>query len=957
MRKIYKNILLLGSLAAAFTMIGALGAAGTVKAEENTLTVNLNGGFIVENSVCGTSDFSVSYSGNSIELTRENVVNLFKNGENARFVYGLAEENFRGKTPALVFHQTGVVNISGESVAVNGDGTYLPLANKVLPGGTLFGLFYDENGNGIPDENEVLYRRGDVMPIRSGTTISCYYETNMYFRPLSSDIRGEVELVDGFIEKPTENIDTISARDLQPLQNDLVKIGNAAFNEPGKKIDYIELPDTVTMIGDRVFRNTSAKKVYGLERVTSFGDTTMYNTAAPTEPLVLSENVSGIYRDSLYWSNAKEVVTIIFTGDVAAQGYDGDTYTFLCRDGLSRTNPLGNMKQYVYVPYGQTKNYYPTYETYVATMRKSGHEHSGNANAQSEWRFNTDSSRDYLKMREYHVISFDLNGGNIDGKTELPITRMDARAVSVMGRTFDSETKTELNLREEDEVLRKDKDTIAATYTLPNVAAQDLRALKATKPENPVKEGKVFVGWQDENGVLWTDEEWERGGRSDVSYGATVKLTAKWADPVTVKIVSNTNQTYSDIQSYVGAKLSAKILPDPNPINYKVFDGWYTSADFSGEIWDFSVNEVAADTTLYAKWKNATFNAQLHVNGGYINGKTSEYFVYAPFVYGEGAQIPVPERNGYNFGGWFENDAFSGEPVTNFSKTSATLIYYAKWESANIVKRIDYILDGGENSSDNPSEYTVGGKVYFSDAVKKGCRFEGWYPNSQFVYEERVTMIGSDSAEDIVLYAKFVALKKYTVTYIDGGENGNAECFYEGETFLLSNPAKKGYTFAGWYEYSDFYGEPIIALFGNTETTEITLYAKWNATKTSKIKYETNGADLSESAQSKYKHGEIYYLPVPVKGGYRFIGWYTSADYTEGTEISYIGSDVTEDITVYARFEKMKNDAGKTPENDKKSYGGLVVAGLLSFIAVTIIGTCALVTVSKMRTKKQSGRK
>ena len=62
MRKIYKNILLGGSLAAAFTMIGALGAAGTVKAEENTFTVNLNGGFIVENSVCDSSDFSVSYS-------------------------------------------------------------------------------------------------------------------------------------------------------------------------------------------------------------------------------------------------------------------------------------------------------------------------------------------------------------------------------------------------------------------------------------------------------------------------------------------------------------------------------------------------------------------------------------------------------------------------------------------------------------------------------------------------------------------------------------------------------------------------------------------------------------------------------------------------------------------------------------------------------------------------------
>lgn len=942
LKKIY------GVLVCGFIAFAGMGTLETASAEIKTVTIKLNGGFTVENSVCATENFTVAMTGDSIRLTCENVLDLFQNGNGARYVYGLAKEEFRGKTPKLTFHNTGIVSITGESVAVNADGTYFPAVNKVIPGGVLFGFFDDGNRNGLPDESETLYRIGDVMPVSDGATLSCYYETNMYFRPTSDvDVHSQFELVDGFIEKPTSDVELLSVQDLQPLQGELVKIGNAAFNEPGKKINYIELPDTVTEIGDRVFRNTNAKKVYGLEHINSFGDTTMYNTAPPTEPLVLSANISGIYRDSLYWNNAKDVVAIVFTGDVAAQGYDGETYTFLCRDGLSRTNPCGNMKQYIYVPYGQTKNYYPTYETYLATMRKAGHAHSGNANAQSEWRFNTDASRDYLKMREYHEIVFDLNGGNADGNAEIPVTRMDARAVSVLGRTFDSETKTELNLRGVDEVLRNDRDTRAATYTLPNEAAQDLSILKARKPTDPVKQGKVFVGWEDETGTLWTDEDWARGGRSDDSYKAVVKLTAKWAEPVTVKIVSNTKQEYGDLECYAGAKLNEKMLPNPNPINYKVFDGWYKTPDFSGEKWSFVDDEIRGDMTLYAKWKSAVYNAKLYVDGGSVEGKSSEFFVFIPFVYGEGAEIPVPVKNGYTFAGWYEDSSFSGEPITRYSLTSSCPVYYAKWDKTNVVKKIDYVLDGGENSRDNPTDYLVGETVYLSDASKHGYRFEGWYPDRDFVYEKRILQISADCDSDMVLYAKFTALKKYTVRYADGGQNDNPETFYEGERLLLSNPTKQGYTFSGWYRYSDFYGESVVALFGDLPETEIVLYAKWQIAATSKINYVLDGAALPENSLYRYNHGEIYYLPVPIKADCTFVGWYTDSDFVKGTEITHIGMDRTEDVTIYARFEKTKLNPGDAKSSKEKNYGVWVGIGIIAVISVSAIGSILMICFGK----------
>lgn len=940
-----------------FVLLSSAGIFGILaQAEENSITINLNGGFIIENSTYSTEDFTASVSGDYIELTHENVLEMFKNGENYRYIYGLAKDDFRGKTPSLTFHKTGVINITGESVWVNEDGTYLPVYNKVIPGGVLFGLFIDENSNGVPDESEKLYRYGDMMPVSVGMTISCYYETNMYFRSYSeTDAHSKVELVDAFIEKPVEDIELISIQDLQPLQSDLVRIGNAAFNEPGVNITYIEFPETVKEIGDWVFRLTGLKKITGYKNLENIGVRPLQNMEAPSDRVILSENIYGLHRDCLYWGDPNQTVVIVFTGDVSLQGYDGDNYTFLCRDGLSVRNPLGNMKQYIYVPYGQTKNYYPTYETYVATMKKEGHVSDGSyLTPATEWRFNTDDSGDYLKIREYHEIVFDLNGGNIDGKTSIEPTQMDARAVSVMGRGYDNREKKELNLRGENEVLRQDVNHLTAKYTLPNEAAQDLSLLKALRPQNPEKEGQVFVGWKDQNDVLWTDEDWEQGGRTDTTYGKTVTLTAVWADPATVKIVSNTQQQYEDRILYVGAKLDKEILPDPDKINYKVFVGWYDTADFSGEMWNFDTDVVSGDMTLYACWDNATYHAKLFINGGTVCGKTSDDFVTVDFKYGEGEVIPVPERNGYSFDGWYENNLFTGEKVTNFSKTLVSPEYYAKWTELQITKKIEYILYGGTNASGNKEYYIVGEDTYLEEPTKEGFKFDGWYLSDVFIYEDQITNISKNFNTDIVLYAKFIPLKKYVVQYFDCGDGKTSDIYYEGQTLLLEMPQKDGYEFAGWYIYSDFVGEPIISLYGSGDNSEINLYAKWMPIKTSKINYDLSGAKLSDNAKASYRHGEVYYLPVPTKEGYKFIGWYTTSDFAEGTEISYIDANRDSDINVYACFEKISDDSINSSANGEKNYVGLMVFSVILIVAVTAVGTYFAIRLSHKKTNEQT---
>ncbi len=84
-------------------------------------------------------------------------------------------------------------------------------------------------------------------------------------------------------------------------------------------------------------------------------------------------------------------------------------------------------------------------------------------------------------------------------------------------------------------------------------------------------------------------------------------------------------------------------------------------------------------TTLTAQWTD-TYTVTLHLNDGTIaNGKdVTEY------TYGTGATLPTADditRAGHTFEGWYEDENFSGSPVTEISATdTGKKEFYAKWK-------------------------------------------------------------------------------------------------------------------------------------------------------------------------------------------------------------------------------------------------------------------------------------
>ena len=105
----------------------------------------------------------------------------------------------------------------------------------------------------------------------------------------------------------------------------------------------------------------------------------------------------------------------------------------------------------------------------------------------------------------------------------------------------------------------------------------------------------------------------------------------------------------------------------------------------------------------------------LNPNGGAL----PEYSLVA------GAALPIPTKTGYTFAGWYENQEFSGDPVTDVPTDSTkNLNFYAKW-TANTYT---VIFDANGGSVNPTSAVTVAGKLTsLPTPTYDGYDFIGWY--------------------------------------------------------------------------------------------------------------------------------------------------------------------------------------------------------------------------------------
>ena len=114
-----------------------------------------------------------------------------------------------------------------------------------------------------------------------------------------------------------------------------------------------------------------------------------------------------------------------------------------------------------------------------------------------------------------------------------------------------------------------------------------------TAPANPTKGGYSFSGWFTDTTLttLWHFN-------ANFVYG-NITLYAKWTAVHTVTFDTDGGNAIGNVSVVDGDRITAPTAPVKATF---VFDGWYKDTDLTIP-WDFDVNVVTENVTLYAKWK------------------------------------------------------------------------------------------------------------------------------------------------------------------------------------------------------------------------------------------------------------------------------------------------------------------------------------------------------------------
>ena len=338
-----------------------------------------------------------------------------------------------------------------------------------------------------------------------------------------------------------------------------------------------------------------------------------------------------------------------------------------------------------------------------------------------------------------------------------------------------------------------------------------------------------------------------------------------------------------------GNKLKAPETPKKNGYT---FVGW-----FSGDKeWNFDVDVLISDVTIYAKWEVNIYNITYELGGG-----TNATANPGTFDAETGnVTLASPSKNGYTFSGWYSDSAYT-KPITVINvNVFENVTIYAKWE-VNIYN-ITYELGGGTNATANPGTFDAEtGNVTLASPSKNGYTFSGWYSDS--AYTKPITVINVNVFENVTIYAKW-EVNIYNITYeLNGGTNAaeNPETFsIESGVITFREPTKNGYIFEGWYR--DASCTRPISMIGYNVFENITIYAKWEI-KTYNIKYELNGGTNAEANPDTFSaESGVITLAKPTKAGWAFIGWYSDPEFVNPvTEID--PTTVATDISVYAKWE------------------------------------------------------
>ncbi len=198
--------------------------------------------------------------------------------------------------------------------------------------------------------------------------------------------------------------------------------------------------------------------------------------------------------------------------------------------------------------------------------------------------------------------------------------------------------------------------------------------------------------------------------------------------------------------------------------------------------------------------------------------------------------LPVPQKPGYSFDGWWKEVGGNRYLVTNenlLSLSEPNLTLFAKWEIIEYV--VHYVTNGGTAVED--MTYNIEYSLELNKTISRANYvFGGWFSNRNFT-GERVLSVDKGSYGDKTFYAKWIKEQLQLTLDVNSKDTDGliadiSKLTYVvnyGKEYYLPVPKLDGFIFSGW-----FYGNKQLTYSNGRclkpfeEEKDIRITAKWS---------------------------------------------------------------------------------------------------------------------------------
>ncbi|MBQ6420199.1 MAG: InlB B-repeat-containing protein [Clostridia bacterium] len=315
-------------------------------------------------------------------------------------------------------------------------------------------------------------------------------------------------------------------------------------------------------------------------------------------------------------------------------------------------------------------------------------------------------------------------------------------------------------------------------------------------------------------------------------------------------------------------------------------------------------------------------------------------------------------RTGFTLDGWYTANGMKWEPTyliareygdkdangnlklsydAPYRNYTYTLTLTARWKLNDAA--VSYDVGAGSGSIADSAAYAVGSNITVTneqptppaDTDAGRYEFKGWQDKNGAMYQPGETIAYTDESligtfgetNEITLTAVYQFIPTASLNFDSQGGSlidhieqdvGTAVSL---ETVNAQQPARVGYTFAGWYEDSDCTA-PVTGDI-TIRTGGTTIYAKWTVNSYT-LSFDTKGGTAVESITLDYATA-VTAPAEPTRTGYTFTGW----DKTVPTTMP--AGDMTFNATWQVNTHTVAYDTngGDSMDAQSRNYGEFVV--------------------------------